>query len=89
MEKTELKVHLGVENDFRPARNAQPAFLVEDLPPLKPQLVTAGYAIESDEALEGYDRGLCAGNRLELMEPLENWFRIPADVRFIRPDGSW
>jgi hypothetical protein len=29
-----LKIHLGVENDFRPARKAHLALLVEDLPAL-------------------------------------------------------
>jgi hypothetical protein len=38
-----LKVHLGVENDFRPARKAHPALLVEDLSALKTLIESAGY----------------------------------------------
>ncbi len=69
-----LKVHLGVEEDFRPARKAHPAFLVRDLPGLKTLIETAGYAVRTDETLEGYDRIYVHdpfGNRLELMEPLD------------------
>jgi catechol 2,3-dioxygenase-like lactoylglutathione lyase family enzyme len=70
-----LKVHLGVENDFRPARKAHPALLVEDLSALKTLIETAGYTLMSDEPLEGYDRIYVDdpfGNRIELMEPLSN-----------------
>src|SRR5690349_11059676 len=33
-ETPDLKIHLGVEKEFRPARKAHPALLVEDLPAL-------------------------------------------------------
>jgi catechol 2,3-dioxygenase-like lactoylglutathione lyase family enzyme len=68
-----LKIHLGVENDFRPARKAHSALLVEDLPALKAVIEAAGYSFEADEPLEGYDRIYVNdpfGNRIELMEPL-------------------
>jgi len=71
-----LKVHLGVEDDFRPARKAHPAFLVEDLSGLKTLIEAAGYAFKTDEPLEGYDRIYVDdpfGNRIELMEPLSAW----------------
>src|ERR1700691_4599940 len=55
-ERGDLKVHLGVESDFRAAKKAHPAFLVEDLPKLKAALATAGYTMKTDEPLEGYDR---------------------------------
>jgi catechol 2,3-dioxygenase-like lactoylglutathione lyase family enzyme len=70
-ERGPLKVHLGVEADFRPARKAHPAFLVDDLGSLKQQLAAAGYAIKTDEGLEHYDRIFVDdpfGNRVELME---------------------
>jgi len=70
-ERGPLKVHLGVEADFRPARKAHPAFLVDDLASLKRELEAAGFAIKSDEALEHYDRIFVDdpfGNRVELME---------------------
>jgi len=68
-----LRVHLGVENDFRPARKAHPAFLVEGLPALKTRLEAAGYTCRTDEPLAGYDRIYVDdpfGNRIEFMEPL-------------------
>jgi catechol 2,3-dioxygenase-like lactoylglutathione lyase family enzyme len=72
-ERGALKVHLGVEADFRPARKAHPAFIVEKLPELIATLRTAGYKLKDDEPLEGYDRIYVDdpfGNRIELMEPL-------------------
>src|ERR1700745_1870855 len=71
-----LKVHLGVENEFRPARKAHPALLVEDLSALKTLIESAGYTVKTDEPLEGYDRIYVEdpfGNRIELMEPLSNY----------------
>jgi catechol 2,3-dioxygenase-like lactoylglutathione lyase family enzyme len=70
-ERGPLKVHLGVEADFRPARKAHPAFLVDDLKSLRRALEAAGCAIKADEALEDYDRIFVDdpfGNRIELME---------------------
>jgi catechol 2,3-dioxygenase-like lactoylglutathione lyase family enzyme len=68
-----LKVHLGVESDFRPAQKAHPAFIVEDLPKLTLALERAGYRTWNDESLDGYHRIYVDdpfGNRIELMEPL-------------------
>jgi catechol 2,3-dioxygenase-like lactoylglutathione lyase family enzyme len=65
--------HLGVEEDFRPARKAHPAFLVEDLPALRERLMQNGYQPYEDEPLEGYRRFYVAdpfGNRLEMLEPV-------------------
>ncbi len=72
-ERGGLKVHLGVEADFRPAKKAHPAFLVQDLPRLMKALELGGYKMKSDEPLEGYDRIYVDdpfGNRIELMEPV-------------------
>jgi len=68
-----LKVHLGVEEEFRPARKAHPAFLVEDLSGLRNRLEAAGIRARTDEPLEGYDRVYVDdpfGNRIELLEPI-------------------
>jgi catechol 2,3-dioxygenase-like lactoylglutathione lyase family enzyme len=70
-EDGELKVHLGVEKNFAPARKAHPAFIVDDLAALTSALVRAGFPISHDEPLEGYDRIFVYdpfGNRIELME---------------------
>jgi catechol 2,3-dioxygenase-like lactoylglutathione lyase family enzyme len=67
-----VKVHLGVEADFRPARKAHPALLVEDLAALVRALEAAGRPVTADEPLEGYERAYTEdpfGNRIELMEP--------------------
>ena len=66
-----LKIHLGVEADFRPARKAHPALLVRDLRALVERLRAAGVDVR-DEPFEGHDRVYVAdpfGNRLELLEP--------------------
>ncbi|HZP23859.1 MAG TPA: VOC family protein [Terriglobales bacterium] len=66
-----VKIHLGVEADFRPARKAHPAFLVDDLPGLTTRLEAAGFATRTDEPLEGYSRIYVHdpfGNRIELLE---------------------
>ena len=71
-ERGALKVHLGVEADFRPARKAHPAFLVQDLAELVRRLEAAGHRCTADEPLPGFNRCYVAdpfGNRLELMEP--------------------
>ena len=66
-----VRIHLGVEADFRPARKAHPALLVSDLPALATELRRAGFAVSEDEPLAGYDRIHVAdpfGNRIELMQ---------------------
>ncbi len=72
-ESPALKIHLGVEADFRPARKAHPGLLVSDLPSLKAKLSDGGFALKDDEPLAGYDRIYVDdpfGNRIELLEPL-------------------
>jgi catechol 2,3-dioxygenase-like lactoylglutathione lyase family enzyme len=67
-----VKIHLGVEADFRPARKAHPALLVRDLRGLVERLHQAGIEVVED-ALAGHHRVYVSdpfGNRLELMEPI-------------------
>ena len=71
-ERGPLKVHLGVEHDFVPARKAHPAFIVDGLRELATNLQRAGYHVSRDQPLEGYERLYVDdpfGNRIELMEP--------------------
>src|SRR5260221_3581638 len=71
-ERGALKVHLGVDPDFRPARKAHLAFVVTDLPGLAAVLRAAGHVLHDDEPLAGYRRAYVDdpfGNRLELLEP--------------------
>ena len=72
-ERGALKIHLGVEADFRPARKAHPALEVEDLPQLIRALKEHGRAVKEDEPLEGFYRVYVDdpfGNRIELLEPV-------------------
>lgn len=67
----ELKLHLGVEADFRAARKAHPAFRVEGIDELRQRLESAGTEIVVDEPLEGHERFYAFdpfGNRLEFIE---------------------
>jgi catechol 2,3-dioxygenase-like lactoylglutathione lyase family enzyme len=71
-ERGALKIHLGVEADFRPARKAHPALLVTDLKGLLLRLHAHDVHVVDDDPLEGYFRVFIAdpfGNRIELMEP--------------------
>ncbi|MGC1695192.1 MAG: VOC family protein, partial [Pseudolabrys sp.] len=68
-----LKVHLGVEKDFKPARKAHPAFIVSDVRVVARKVAAAGYRVTEDEPLVGYDRIFVDdpfGNRIELMQPV-------------------
>ena len=72
-ERDGLKIHLGVEKDFRPARKAHPALEAKDLPRLIEKLKKGGHAVKEDEPLEGYHRVYVDdpfGNRIELLEPV-------------------
>jgi catechol 2,3-dioxygenase-like lactoylglutathione lyase family enzyme len=71
-EAGELKIHLGVEADFRAAKKAHPGLLVSELEGLLVRLEQAGVTVTRDDALPGYERAFIAdpfGNRIELLEP--------------------
>lgn len=64
-------LHIGVDPDFRPAKKAHPALLVDDLAALREALAAAGHPIREDKPVEGYTRFFTEdpfGNRIELME---------------------
>ena len=61
-ERGALKVHLGVEHDFRPARKAHPAFTVSDLAALVQRLAAAGHKCVEDEPLVGFPEALRVGS---------------------------
>jgi catechol 2,3-dioxygenase-like lactoylglutathione lyase family enzyme len=70
-EDGQLKVHLGVDGDFRPARKAHPALSVRDLAGLVDRLTHAGIEVVDDEPLDGRTRVYVSdpfGNRLELID---------------------
>jgi len=67
-----VRVHLGVETDFRPAKKAHPAFEVNGVVALLEHLEAAGVPVVRDDNLPGFTRGYVEdpfGNRIELLEP--------------------
>lgn len=65
-----VKLHLGVEQDFRAAKKAHPALVVSDLEALVVRLREAGAKVTSDDALPELGRYYVEdpfGNRLELL----------------------
>jgi len=68
-----VTIHLGVEQEFRPARKAHPALLIKGLAELVTRLEDAGHPIQRDVQLAGYERVHVSdpfGNRIELMEQI-------------------
>ena len=68
-----VRLHMGIDRDFVPAKKAHPALLVDDLAPLLSKLRAAGCITVEDVPLEGYDRRHVFdpfGNRIELMQAL-------------------
>ncbi len=66
------EVHVGVEADFRPARKAHPALVVDDLAAVADRLRAGGFEVDESEResfpgflrLHTYDG---AGNRVEVL----------------------
>ncbi|MBN2906670.1 MAG: glyoxalase [Rhodobacteraceae bacterium] len=68
----EVRLHLGVEAGFVPARKAHPALLVRGLDELAARLERAGVALCWDGDLPGMRRFYVEdpfGNRIEMLEP--------------------
>lgn len=66
-----LKLHLGVEQEFRPALKAHPALLVNGLEELAAKCMAAGYPVKTDDSMKGYKRMYVSdpfGNRIEFLE---------------------
>ncbi|HEX8763862.1 MAG TPA: VOC family protein [Candidatus Acidoferrum sp.] len=67
----EAQVHLGVEEDFRPAKKAHPALVVEGLDEILAKCEQAGVTYSMDAEIDGRRRVHVFdpfGNRLELIE---------------------
>jgi catechol 2,3-dioxygenase-like lactoylglutathione lyase family enzyme len=68
-------IHVGVEDEFAPARKAHPAFALEpasEVDALAERLREAGVDVRFDEELPGYRRFYAEdpwGNRLEFLAP--------------------
>ena len=72
-ERGGVRVHLCVEADFRPAKKAHPAFLVDNLETLVERCNVAGIDAKEDTKLPGFRRAYVSdpfGNRIEIMQPV-------------------
>jgi catechol 2,3-dioxygenase-like lactoylglutathione lyase family enzyme len=66
-----VQIHLGVEQDFRPARRAHPALIVAGLEALSGKLQSSGVAVRFNEELPGVRRCFVDdpfGNLIELID---------------------
>lgn len=65
------QLHVGIEADFRAARKAHPALVVDALDELTRRLAAAGVEVRTGEDLPGMRRAFVSdpfGNRVELVE---------------------
>ena len=70
-ERGTVRVHLGIEADFRPAKKAHPAFEVTNLAGLIMRLGAAKVQVKQDVPFDGMERVHIEdpfGNRIELLE---------------------
>lgn len=70
-EQDGLRLHLGVEDDFRPARKAHPALEVTGIDALAEVLEHADVPVRWDDALPGVRRFYTEdpfGNRIEILQ---------------------
>jgi catechol 2,3-dioxygenase-like lactoylglutathione lyase family enzyme len=74
-EQDALRIHLGVEADFQPAKKAHPALIVAGLTELVAHLSASSIAVREGEPLDGFDHVYVDdpfGNRIELIAPRED-----------------
>ncbi|MFD9092927.1 VOC family protein [Streptomyces collinus] len=67
-----VQLHLGVEQDFRPAKKAHPGLRVTGIDALAARLTAQGATVTWDDDLPGHRRCYCedpVGNRLEFLQP--------------------
>ena len=67
-----VEIHLGVEDDFRPAKKAHPGILVDDIEDVVRRLATSGQQATWDRDFPGFRRVYASdpfGNRLEFLQP--------------------
>lgn len=66
-----VKIHLGVEKDFRAATKAHPGLLVDDLKAIMERCRNNGHEIREGAAVDGVERAFVNdpfGNRIELLQ---------------------
>ncbi|WP_339129831.1 VOC family protein [Streptomyces sp. f51] len=68
-----VRLHLGIEASFRPARKAHPGLRVTGIDTLAARIAATGAPVTWDSDLPGHRRFFSedpVGNRLEFLEPL-------------------
>lgn len=66
----ETEIHLGVEQDFKPAKKAHPAFVVPGIDDLASRLQSANHPVRWDNSIAGRRRFFTddpVGNRIEFI----------------------
>ena len=74
-EQGDIKIHLGVEANFKPAKKAHACFVVKDLSAMEQKMKHLGFDVTPDSAIAEVKRFFTAdpfGNRIEIMEMSEN-----------------
>jgi catechol 2,3-dioxygenase-like lactoylglutathione lyase family enzyme len=72
-ESSLVKIHLGVDKEFRPATRAHPGLLVDDLHTVMERCRQRGLETFTGPAIAGYERIFVKdpfGNRIELLQKL-------------------
>ncbi|MFE2277266.1 VOC family protein [Streptomyces sp. NPDC059454] len=72
-EAGDVRLHLGIEHDFRPARKAHPGLRVNGIEAYAARLAAHGAPVTRDDDLPGHKRFYSddpVGNRLEFLEPV-------------------
>jgi hypothetical protein len=75
-----VKIHLGIDPDFRPAKKAHVAFTVTGANELRDKLERAGHSVRDDNDIAGVRRFFtddAFGNRLEFIESDVGELSIP------------
>jgi catechol 2,3-dioxygenase-like lactoylglutathione lyase family enzyme len=70
----DVQIHTGIEEDFRPAKKAHPALVVENLDVIVARCRAAGLPTKPDADFSGFRRVHIFdpfGNRIELMEAVK------------------
>jgi catechol 2,3-dioxygenase-like lactoylglutathione lyase family enzyme len=78
------EIHLGVDENFTPARKAHPAFVVKDLKAILARCAEAGHPSTEGKPLAGFDRADVYdpfGNRIELLQRKGSGAEAAAFVR--------
>lgn len=69
-ENAHVRIHLGIDPDFRPARKAHPGLIVDDRDALETRLAQHGHPTRRGDAVDGVESVYVDdpfGNRIELI----------------------